>query len=338
VDRERHIINTLLSALGNSQDRISGFFESDAEVFHFGSEKLLFTADEFSEEDHFRDHDPEVLGWNIAAATISDLLASGGIPVYYGHTLTVSPSWTQAYINDFGKGLADCLRKADTTFLGGDLGFGPTWRCTGIAIGRAEKSLTRRGAAPGDGLYMTGRAGAGNLEAAMKIYSEKPLIKPFLKKFPVRFPVRLPESELIRKYASCCIDSSDGILRSLHILMEINDTGIEIEHLPYHSQGLLACRMLGFPKEILFMAECGEYELVFTVPAIRDKEFTEEIKSREFEISRIGIITSDKRLIDRSEEPVTDFTECRFFARDYENVSKYQDDLIHYLKDAKSKR
>jgi len=332
MDREKQVIKLILESLGEGEGHLNRFFESDSEIIRIGDKKLLFTTDEFSKEDLFRDHDPFNLGWNVAVATISDILASGGNPLYFGHSLTLSHHWTDDFIRKFSLGTAECLKKAGASFMGGDLGTSEKWHYTGIVLGESHTPLTRRGARAGDLIFMTGNIGAGNLEAALKLYSSHLALKPLLNQVSVKFHLRLAESKILRKYASCCIDSSDGVLKSLITLAEINETGFEINHPEYCTEGLRACRLLGKPKELLLMGECGEYELVFTVPPNCEDLLLKDAKENNLSFHKIGVMTGSQRYLLNEPGKQRDFTSFRIFARDYPDVKDYLNALSNYLK------
>jgi thiamine-monophosphate kinase len=329
-DKEREAILIFMDNLGQKEP--DHYFETDSSVFKVGEEEWLFTTDEFSTEDNFRSSDGPVLGWNLAAATISDILAAGGIPAFYGHSVTIQNDWDNRFIEGLSKGISRCLHEAGAAFLGGDLGMSDHWRYTGTAIGRKLTSLSRKGAKEGDVIFMTGHAGAGNLEAALKLYSEYKTLKPLLGMVSVKFPLRIKEAALVRKYANCCIDSSDGLFRALKDLARISRTGFEVASIPYLSQGQLACMLLGKPVEILFLGECGEYELVFTVSGQREKEFLTEARAGGLEFSKLGHITEEKQLI-RNNHKTIDLSGYSIFARNYENVEDYIREVVHFIED-----
>ena len=131
--------------------RANDCFESDAEIISLnGAPNGLFTTDEFSAEDLFRENDPYLLGWNIAAGAISDILACGGVPLYYAHALTVDPRWDADYLRGLGTGVRDVLQATGARFIGGDCGRFEVWRCTVSVIGWCEGApVRRRGARPG---------------------------------------------------------------------------------------------------------------------------------------------------------------------------------------------
>lgn len=335
MDRERHIIQLILRSLKNNLGIDNEFFESDAESFLIGDQRMLFTVDEFSAEDHFRSHDPFALGWNLAVATISDILASGGEPKWYGHSITAPVGWDDEFVSKFSAGIAECLEKCGALFIGGDVGSGDNWHYTGIAIGTTDQRLSRKGAKSGDLIYTTGVIGGGNFEAACDIYSNVPLLGTLIKKHKLKLPLRLPESRIIRKYASACIDSSDGLMRALTTLSEINSSGFIVNDLKYLSEGKLACLLLGKPMEMLLFAECGEYELVFTCPPDKKKLLLEEAASNRLKFNKIGVITEEKNWYLDLKENRIDLTNYSFYARDFGSTSEYLEKLENFIRVAK---
>ena len=334
MDKERNAIRIFMKNLGTTFPDPD--FETDASTFLAGEEKLLFSTDEFSAEDNFRSHNAHALGWNVAAATISDILAAGGIPHFYGHSVTIQDDWDDHYLDLFSDGIAGCLAAAGAEFIGGDLGMSDTWRYTGIAIGKKLAGLSRRGAKTGDLIYMTGNVGAGNLEAALKLYSDIKSLKTLLNIVHVNFPLRIKEATLVRKYANCCIDSSDGVFRALLDLSRISCQGFMVSDIAYHHQGLLACKLLGKPQEILFFGECGEYELVFTVPPGSEPGLLSEAHAQHLIFRKLGVITDEKKMILRNGKRITDLTGYSIFARDYRDVKEYIREVVQFIEDGSS--
>lgn len=329
---EKSIINTMASLLPRSNEQLNKLFESDSEIISFHGKKLLFTVDDYSREDRFRDHDPYNLGWNLTVATLSDILASGGVPRYYAHSVNYNDRiWTREYISNLSKGVADVLKSTGTYFIGGDTGTSEQWHYTGIAIGESESPVTRVGMKPGDLILMTGQIGAGNLEAAFSLYSNNPFLNGILKHYKTRFPVRSREAVLIREFATSCIDSSDGVLNALITLSEINDCGFELTHTPYLSRGKAACKILSKPQELLLLGECGEYELVFTIPESDYITFIHHAKALNLHFNLLGRITESPGKILNTADKEIDFSLFEIRGRDYTNVSLYLEDLTHYL-------
>jgi thiamine-monophosphate kinase len=329
LDKERNIIRIFMQSLG--KDFPDPDFETDAITFRTEEGEMLFSTDEFSSEDNFRCHHPADLGWNLAAATISDIHAAGGVAKFYGHSVTVQSDWSDSYIRHFSESIAHCLAEAGATFIGGDLGMSGKWKYTGIVLGKKLRGLTRKGGKPGDLVYMTGQVGAGNLEAALMLYSDKPVLAPILNMVHVRFPLRNKEAVLVRKYANCCIDSSDGVFRALLDLTGHCQGGFRIGELVYNSQGQAACKMLGKPEEILFLGECGEYELVFTLSPEKEHDFLTEASVMNLKFNKLGEITENKDMILENGRKKISLAGYAVFARNYPEVKDYINDVVKFI-------
>lgn len=334
---EKELIHIFLTELQSSQYLQSQFFESDAEVLTNGSGKLLFTTDEFSEEDLFRIDDPYRLGHNLAAATISDILAVGGTPYAYAHAVKASSSWTREYVTQMAQGIDAVLKICGIGLIGGDIGMSSQWGYTGICLGFSDNPISRRGATERDHIYMTGAIGAGNIEATFSLYNHKQIVRLSARFVKNYFPVRIKESKLIGQWASCCIDTSDGVLNALNTLSELNDLGYNIENLPYHPEARLLCRLLHVPKEALFMGECGEYELLFAVPPENNKAFLKAAHSENLKFTSIGEFTkADKRLL-KANGKIWNLEEYRISARDYNSKQEYLGMLLDFLQNESHK-
>ncbi len=332
MSKEKDIITRIANQLPRSDKQLNNLFESDSEIIQIDFTKLLFTVDEFSDEDHFRDHDPYILGWNLTVATISDILATSGLPRYYGHSVMIDKNkWDDFYLERFSTGITDVLKKTKTFFIGGDVGSSDHWHYTGIALGEANNTVTRIGAKPGNIILMTGQIGAGNLEAALKLYSRKHILNKVLKHYKTRLALRFDESRLISQYATSCIDSSDGVLNALKTLSELNHTGFELTHTPYLHDGVRACKILSKPKELLLMGECGEYEQVFTIDKKDLAPFLKKSKEQKLSFTHIGNIVEEPGKILATHNSHIDFSEFDISARDYKDVNLYLDALNNYL-------
>jgi thiamine-monophosphate kinase len=330
---EKNIIEMITGMFPQSKQRLNKCFESDSEVISLADKQFLFTIDEFSSEDMFRDNDPYPLGWNVAAGGISDISACAGIPLFYGHAMVVSTAWGKGFIKKFIQGVADVLKKTDTAFIGGDFGKAKDWHYTAAVIGKAgNKLLSRKGAAINDSIYLSGKIGLGNLEAALKFYSHDKRLKIVSNIVKSRFPLRLKESAFISGYATCCIDTSDGVFNSLNILAEINNIGYEIRDLPYIDIGFLGASAISLPKELLLLGEAGEYELLFTIKPKDEQVFLQRAKQEGFTFYRVGkVVESSKVLVAR--DRLIDLNSLCVRARDFDDRKEYLEYLVNYLKE-----
>lgn len=327
---EENIISLLSEQLPRSKKQLNELFEADAEILKKKNGYMLFSVDDFSNEDRFRTNNPYQLGKNLAVATLSDIFASGGSPQYFSHSVALNPEkWNKNYLVELARGIAEVLVETGTAFIGGDLGTSADWHYTGIAIGHADKPLMRKKTAPGDLIYMTGNCGTGNLEAALQLFNIDSDIS-------TQFELRHKEARLIQEFATTCIDSSDGIANALRTISSLNNTGFLIECLNADPIASAFLAKLKLPEELLFLGECGEYELVFTIKPEDQQNFLEEAKSRELSFTKIGTIQAEKKML-TSKSKIFDLSEFNIGGRDFSDPQEYIFALTKYLKSHESK-
>ncbi|QKG72599.1 thiamine-phosphate kinase [Erythrobacter mangrovi] len=136
--------------------------EDDAAVIPFGSETLILTHDTLVQGVHIReDEDASDIAWKLVAVNLSDLAAKGAEPlgVLVSHMLGEDD---QAFV----AGLHEVLGKYDVPLLGGDTVRAEgrrVWGCTAIGRATCTPVPDRRGAKPGDAVYVTGQLGLAML-------------------------------------------------------------------------------------------------------------------------------------------------------------------------------
>ncbi len=329
---EQDAIRRISMHLPRHEKQMNQLFETDAEMVPFGNATLSVTMDEFSDEDLFITKNPYNLGWNMAVGAISDILASGGMPMYYAHSMTVSEEWSSGYIEGLSEGIGDVLRAYGAYFIGGDFGRSAMWRYTATVLGKAGESLLKRSQAQvGDGIYMTGEAGGGNLQAAASLYRDHPAIEALMARAVPRFAVRLEEARLIHRYSRCCIDTSDGLLNGLRTLADASGVGLELTRIPCLKSGIVAARLLKLPELLLMAGECGEYELLFTIPQDREEAFQKAMKENKSMITRIGEVVLNRSIRISTPEKTMDFSNFDIQARGYTDHRAYLRDIIAYI-------
>lgn len=336
MGKEKEIIELIDKYMPRSPNQLNRLFEADSEIIALSCGSMLYNIDEFSEEDLFSEDDPYTLGWNLAAGSISDIFASGGKPLYYAHSMVVQDTWSKAFIDKLAQGIAKVLKETGTVFIGGDLGISGKWRYTGSVIGKLEGyPLLRSGAKIGDSIFITGLIGRGNVEAALKLFGKNDLINMDTEKRENTLPLRDKEAELIRKYSCCCIDTSDGVFNALNEVAEQSQTGFEIGDLPYVKKGLALAKVLKIPQELLFLGECGEYELLFTLKKDIEGEFITGALKEKLSFYKIGEVTKETKVL-REKDKELDLTDCNLKARDYPKPEEYLQDVLYFL-DRRSK-
>lgn len=300
---ERTLIEYLAKDLPRAPQQKNNLFESDAEILDmegFAGGKLLFSTDEFSKEDYFLQDDGYKLGRNICIATLSDIVASGGTPLYYAHSLSITPDFTESFLRAFYSGIGDVLKEAGAYFIGGDFGRGTEWRCCASAIGTAERPILRSGAKEGDYIYLTGPCGTGNLAAAAGIYKI-----PLSKHLVPGFALRTKALADLSAHATAAIDTSDGVFNAVSTIADMSKAGFSLENIPYIKAGVVAAKLMKLPIEMLMFCECGEYEILFTSP-------------QELPYHKIGKITAEGRTLNGQ-----DVSHISVSARAYPSLKEY---------------
>ena len=332
MSREEEMINLISNNMPQSLLRLNKPFQADSEMIDIDGETYFFNIDNFSEEDMFFDEDPYVLGWNMAVGCISDIFASGGKPLFYAHSFCAKKEWTKDYIDQLSKGISDVLRQTSTVFIGGDFSISSDWNYTGSVIGKPfDKPIMRSGAKDGDKLFITGKIGKGNIHAGLKLFPDNDYLKALKSNFNNRFSIRNDEALFINQYCNCCIDTSDGVFNALNNISDINNTGYEITYVPFLEEGTHMANKLCIPVELLFIGECGEYELLFAVGEDKYEEFKNHLEKTHYTMFEIGNITCpDKRLISTSERKINLF-DFKKRARDFDDIKLYLNEIKMYL-------
>ena len=107
---------------------------------------------------------------------------------------------------------------------------------------------------------------------------------------------RVVESNIIKHFASTCIDISDGLLQDLSHVLEASGVGAELDltKLPLSSALMTLFSSTGTDnkKATQFALTGGDdYELLFTIPESRETNFVGIVKGKA-KVTCIGVITN----------------------------------------------
>jgi thiamine-monophosphate kinase len=269
---------------------------------------------------------------NFAACTLSDIFACGGKPLLFCNSLNCEHGWDTDYIDSIARGISSILDECGAGFIGGDFGYSEKWNFTGVVIGETDKAVKRTGAKEGDLLYISGEIGSGNFEAGSQFGSLAVGLEDLFIKNPVVFPLRNQEAELVSKYASACIDTSDGLFTSLSQLAELNNLGFTVSDIPYINYGKELTDKLGLMEEVLFFGECGEYELLMAVSPENEQKLLSDAEDIESRLYKIGVLTADEKRVLISGDREMLINDYDISARDFRDHNQYIKRLIMYLR------
>lgn len=251
--------------------------------------KTLFTTDSLTEGTHFKHEwsSPADIAQKIIEVNLSDITASGGVPVLAFLNLGLSPLSSQnSWVEVFSRSFTKRLGSYGIQLAGGDTFRSPVTTLTLTLVGEipaVDSYWARSKIQPGDYLYLTGSVGLSQLgfqclsgNAGGRIDSPdscKPtntlnlpdsgdLVERAIGKH-LRPLSRFPLAERLREFPiHACMDITDGLVQDAQRLGQSSGLGLtlEITRLP-DTQEILP--FLGWDG-ILSSGE--ELELLFTSP------------------------------------------------------------------------
>lgn len=192
-------------------------------------ERLVASTDAAFEQVHFRRDwlSFREIGYRAVTAALSDLAAMAAAPIGVLVSLQLSTD-AREHLLDLADGIADAVRAVHTVVLGGNLARGDVLGITTTVLGSAFAPLGRRGARPGDLLYVTGLLG-GPRAALRALEAAKTPASPLRERF-AHPAARVAESRwLAARGAVAAIDISDGLAGDAQHLAAASDAAIEIQ-------------------------------------------------------------------------------------------------------------
>ncbi|PQO45256.1 thiamine-phosphate kinase [Blastopirellula marina] len=257
----------------------------DAAVLSWPAEtKLVVCTDLISDETdfHLADVTPQQIGRKALAINISDIAAMACQPVGALLTLLLPKGDVSLPLaQGIYEGAAQLGEQFGCPIIGGDTNTWPGKVAVSVTVfGRcpAEKPLLRKGAQPGDAIFVTGQLGGSILG------------------HHIDFTPRVHEALQLRQICglSAGMDLSDGLSIDLPRLCEQSRVGAEIESrpLPVSPAAIQMAAGTGKTPQWHALNDGEDFELLFTVPA-GEVERLEREWSGPVPITRIGTILAD---------------------------------------------
>ncbi len=262
----------------------------DCASVEVGGEKLLLTTDCLVEGVHFLKSYPyEAVGWKAVSVNVSDIVANGGEPIWLLVSLKM-PEADSKMVEGLYLGIKKACEFYGCEVVGGNISRAKEMALDISAVGKSDRFVGRKGARPGEGIFVSGtlgdsRAGLELLLMEKKTYESFELA---LIERHIRPTARIDYVRHIRKYASASMDISDGLVADAGHLSSRSEVRIDIDtsKLPLSKELKLFCDKYG--KNPLDYALFGgeDYQLLFTHPEDRWNPF--------MDMSLIGKVSEGK--------------------------------------------
>lgn len=298
---EGRLIERVIRNLVSTPDVVLGVGD-DAAVLRSPPGLILLTTDMLVEGVHFRVGfgTAEQLGYKALVVNVSDIAAMGGTPWTAVVSLALPGSLPATFVESLYSGLNRAAREFQVALVGGDTVASPGPLVINVALtGKADEGgvLTRRGARPGDLVFVTGSLGAA--AAGLFVLENSGSWSDEATRFVVqRFLEPTPHLEagklLAASGASALDDNSDGLAQEMHALCRASGVGclIELARLPVEApvQEIAACACRPLWEWALYGGE--DYGLVACVPPAHAPGLAEAFKAQNIAFTAVGRITA----------------------------------------------
>lgn len=258
-------------------DRIAAFFaplaaaagrglKDDAAVFLPPSgRELVLTVDQMLEGVHFLSaDDPALIARKLLRRNLSDLAAMGAVPLGYLLTTALPTALPESWLARFAEGLRIDQKIFNLELLGGDSASTSTGiSLTATLLGHVApgQALPRKGAKPGDKIFVTGTIG----DAALGLQARLEKLPDPTGFFTKRSLLPMPRVGLaLAGIVSAAIDVSDGLIQDINHICRESGLGavVEAQSVPASPQA----RALGSDYLETRLTGGDDYELVLAVP------------------------------------------------------------------------
>lgn len=218
---------------------------------------LLVGVDQVMDGVHFDSsvHSPRQIGRKVMNRNLSDCAAMACLPAAAVATVALPRGVGEAYARGLYQGMAEAGERFGCRIVGGDTG---SWDgklvMTVSILGRAGgiTPVTRAGAKPGDGIYVSGALGGSILGRHMDFEPRVQLAR-----------------ELAGRYRiTAMIDISDGLSRDLAHIAQLSHVAAELsaQQVPIHPDAIRLAKQDGKPALWHALHDGEDHELLLTSP------------------------------------------------------------------------
>jgi thiamine-monophosphate kinase len=282
---ESEIIKKFQSVFGEKN-----FVSEDVESFSIGKTRIIVKVDTLVQSTDI----PPKMSLKDAArksvvACVSDFASKGVNPEFGIISVNLPSEISARQVNEIAQGFKLTSKEFGIKFLGGDTNQGKEVVFHVCLFGEAKKIVKRKGANPGDLIFVSGPfgyTGAGldillkNAKASQSF--SKKAIKSVIKPKP-----RLEFGLNAREYFSSSMDSSDGLSTTLNEMSHQSKCKFVVNNIPSKKEVQDFSKKNKRKFESLVFHAGEEYEIVFTVPQKHKSKIIKIAKSTKTPIIEI---------------------------------------------------
>lgn len=269
----------------------------------------VLTTDAQVEGVHF-DHrfvPPDAIGHRALAVNLSDLAAMGATPRAVLLSLVLPDSLDVAIVDGMLDGFLTLAARHKVAVIGGNISRSPgpmMVDVTAIGAVRPRRLLTRAGARPGDGVYVTGTI--GDAMVGLRSLQQRRLACAVCQERYLRPAPRVRAGMLLgrNRAASACMDLSDGIADGIRQVAEASAVGISVDAraLPIADEVRHWHETHGDDAVEAVLGGGDDYELLFTVrPSHLGRLRAVRTGLGDLPITKIGVVTKERELVIRTD-------------------------------------
>ena len=292
IKNEDNIIHYIQSNIKTTSKDVLKSIGDDCAVIKVNPFKsFVITTDTSLLGPHFTmDYSPYEIGYKCLATNLSDIAAMGCNPMYMFMAMTI-PNLKTSWIKSFYRGIKELTDEYDVALIGGDTNKGPLSISIQVIGVNKHNILYRSGAKLNDDIYVSGELGSAR--AALMIKNNKKYTKEFrsLKNFLHKPIPRISLGMDISKFATSCIDVSDGIAKDIKNITNESHCGANIflDKVPFNKMIKNIISTKYFYDAVIGGGE--DYELCFTANINDANKVKYLSKKHNIKITKIGTIT-----------------------------------------------
>lgn len=303
---ERELISRIQQQLPAVPSWIAVGIGDDAAVVEPERNRLeVFTVDAVIDGVHFdrRFTPPDAIGHRALAVNLSDLAAMGARPRLVLLSFALPADLPLADFDGIVSGIAQLATREGVAVAGGNLTRTPgplTIDITAVGTVKRRSVLTRRGARPGDFVYVSGSIGAAAAGLGLLQRDGLALANACVERY-LRPTARIKTGLLLarNRAASACVDLSDGLADGVRRIAEASSVGVTLDtaSIPIDAETRRWFDAIG--QDAAQAALCGgdDYELLFTVRPRQRGRLKAALLHGGVPLTRIGVCTADGALL-----------------------------------------